>query len=245
MTSATGELLRDGVLTWALPADASCPAQARGLLREALTTLGMPAHGIDDALVMVSELATNALQHAPRGPFELWAYLAGGAHRDPRLVCKIFDTDRATDCKVIASAADMDGDGDGDAESGRGLYVVNGLSVGRWGCHLSRARLAADRPGKVVWFAQTLSAVALPAHRPADPIGELEGMLATRGVTGMVRADRGDMAVLSVRRDLTVWHRAGRLWWREGDVTLQRVAADIVDAAEEAVRRYEELRGDG
>ncbi|RKS77191.1 hypothetical protein BZB76_2568 [Actinomadura pelletieri DSM 43383] len=63
---------------WALPGGPGCAGHARRVLREALTTLGAPPGAIADAQIMVSELATNAHQHAgDHGPHELWLYVGG------------------------------------------------------------------------------------------------------------------------------------------------------------------------
>jgi hypothetical protein len=87
--------------------------------------------------------------HRPSGP-ELWLYLRGnGEHCE--LVCKVFDT-----CPGWAPGAPgADGrQAPADAISGRGLEVVHELSHGRWGYHLTRARLGGwSLRGKAVWFA--------------------------------------------------------------------------------------------
>lgn len=61
---------------WALPGGSGCAGHARRVLRDALASLGVPRDAIADAQLMVSELATNAHQHAgEHGPHELWLYL--------------------------------------------------------------------------------------------------------------------------------------------------------------------------
>jgi hypothetical protein len=74
---------------------------------------------------------------------------------------------------------------------------------------------------------------------------ELEAMLEERGVGGrLVRADQpaSDMSVLSVCRGLTVWCRSGMvsLTSPEGDRGRWGYAG-LVEAAEQTVRRDEEL----
>jgi hypothetical protein len=213
-------------------------------------------------------LASQSLASQDPGPSsagcpELWLYLRGvGIRRE--LVCKIFDGARgwrhgAPSAMSCAPAC---------AASGRGLHLVQELSSGRWGHHPTRSRLGGwGLRGKAVWFsvpaplahsrlvdvtglrAYTLSAdvtadrayVRLSARQAAR---ELEAMLAERGFGHLVRADQpaADMAVLSVCRGLT-------MWCRSGVVTLTSQAggreqwsyADLVEAAEQAVRRYEEL----
>jgi hypothetical protein len=153
---------------------------------------------------------------------------------------------------------------------GRGLQVVHELSGGRWGHHLTRARLGRWKVrGKAVWF-------ALPAPVPAapSPAGDggatrdggdgglatvrrcrqlsarqatekLQDMLSARGLGGrLLRADQpaADMSVLWVSRGLTVS-------CRDGSVLIETPAgdrqhwtyADLVDVSERAVWMHEEL----
>ena len=212
---------------------------------------------------------------------ELWLYLRGlGAGRE--LVCKVFDNYRGWrhGAPPLVSRASV------QAVAGRGLQIVHELSGGRWGHHLTRARLGGFGPngrglagsrlvgggrglrGKAVWFA-----VPAPlAHaRLADVTGvhasalsadvtatrsngrlsarqaarELEAMLDGRGFGGQLERDDQpayDTSVLSVDGSLTV-----RCW--SGLVSLTTPwgscqhwhYADLVEAAEQTVRRYEEL----
>jgi hypothetical protein len=195
---------------------------------------------------------------------ELWIYLRGlGGRRE--LVCKVFDCSRGWRHGALPSVslASM------QAVTGRGLQIVHELSRGRWGHHPTRARLGGwGLRGKAVWFAvpaplaharlvdvtglraYTLSA-DVTATRANERLsarqaaGELEAMLDERGFGGrLVRADQpaSDISVLSVCRGLTVWCRSGV-------VSLTTLAAgrerwnyaDLVEAAEQTVRRYEEL----
>ena len=70
-------------------------------------------------------------------------------------------------------------------------------------------------------------------------------MLDERGFAGrLVRADQpaSDTSVLSVCRGLTVWCRSGVVSLTTGEGTRERWNyADLVEAAEQTVRRYEEL----
>jgi len=215
--------------TWPLPPDPTCAGIARRMFRRAADGLVLDQAVADDGVSMVSELAANTLhaqreQRAQRGQdaarqrpgaqpgqsayttTELWLYLRD-AGQERELVCKVFDTfpgwlrGNVPGRGVRRAPADV--------MSGRGLEVVHELSKGRWGHHLTRARLAGFQVrGKAVWF-------AVPAPEPPDSawppgylrmsVGEamtdLERGLAARGFGGtMVRADdpAGDMAVLSV-----------------------------------------------
>jgi hypothetical protein len=155
------------------------------------------------------------------------------------------------------------------AVAGRGLQIVHELSGGRWGHHPTRARLGGwGLRGKAVWFAvpaplaharlmdvtglraYTLSA-DVTATRANERLSarqaarELETMLGERGFRGrMVRADQpaSDMSVLSVCRGLTVWCRSGVVSLTTPEGGRERWDyADLVEAAEQTVRRYEEL----
>lgn len=137
---------------WPLPADPSAAPRARTAVRRALSSLGVAGECLDDALVCVSELATNAIVHAP-GPHELRLLVRGGA-----IVCEITDADRRP--VVFPPQAAPTGLGQPDArestplpclaEHGRGLSLVALLSGGQCG----------TRPvpgGKGVWFALPLA----------------------------------------------------------------------------------------
>jgi hypothetical protein len=238
-----------------LPIDTTCAAAARRFFREAVSSLGLPSGLVHDGVTMASELAANTL-HAQRnvapagarhrsaaGIPEIWLYLRGTA-RTRELVCKIFDTERGW---VPGNRPGMS-DAPLDSVSGRGLQVVAGLSAGQWGCHLSRSRLGNWKvPGKAVWFSLRIPPAALPDHlgRPrfsADwLIGELEDMLADRGLTSIVRADLDGISVLSISRHLTVWRHGAEASWRLPSGRYERMdLADLMDVAEQIVCAHEE-----
>jgi hypothetical protein len=200
---------------------------------------------------------------APGCP-ELWLYLRGlGLRRE--LVCKVFDGWRGWRHGAAPSPTATPA----QAVAGRGLQIVHELSGGRWGHHLTRARLGGwGVRGKAVWFAvpaplaharladvtglraYTLSA-DVSAARASQRLSarqaarELEAMLGERGFGGwLVRADQpaSDMSVLSVCRGLTLWCRSGEVSLTTPEGARQRWGyADLVEAAEQTVRRYEEL----
>jgi len=194
---------------------------------------------------------------------ELWLYLRGvGIRRE--LVCKIFDGARDWRHGAPPSPARTPV----HAVAGRGLHLVQELSGGRWGYHPTRSRLDGCGPrGKAVWFSvpaplaharmidvtglcsYTLSA-DVTADRLYDRLSarqaacELETMLSERGFGHLVRADQpsADMSVLSVCRGVTVWCRSGTVALTSmGGCREQWNYADLVEAAEQTVRRYEEL----
>ena len=241
-----------------LPADPSCAAAARRFFRTAAAGIGLTEETRYDGAVMASELAANSL-HARRaagtaapvpaeaGHPEIWLYLrqAGG---EQELVCKVFDTlpgwrgGRPPD--LAARVPD-------DAVSGRGLHVLQGLSHGRWGHHLSRARVSGWKvPGKVVWFALPVPrSMALDRFRRPQPgslqaADTLKRMLGERGIGHIVHCDApaSGMSVLSIRRDLTVWCRSRVVSWTTRSGYREcRAFSDLVDAAEQIVCAHEEL----
>ena len=191
---------------------------------------------------------------------ELWLYLRGlGVRRE--LVCKIFDCSRGWRHGSAPSVARVSA----QAVAGRGLQIVHELSGGRWGHHPTRARLGGwGLRGKAVWFAVPaplahgrlmdvtgLLSANVTATRANERLSarqaarELETMLDERGFRGrLVRADRpgSDMSVLSVCRGLTVWCRSGVVSLTTPEGGRERWNyADLVEAAEQTVRRYEEL----
>jgi hypothetical protein len=201
------------------------------------------------------------------GYSELWLYLRGlGGRRE--LVCKVFDGYRGWRHGLPPAASRVQAQGI-QAVTGRGLQIVQELSGGRWGHHPTRARLGGrGARGKAVWFAvpaplaharlvdvtglraYTLSA-DVSATRANERLsarqaaGELQTMLGERGVGGqLVRADQpaADMSVLSVCRGLTVWCRSGVVSLTTPEGARERWNyADLIEAAEQTVRRYSEL----
>jgi hypothetical protein len=199
---------------------------------------------------------------------ELWLYLRG-LGTDRELVCKVFDCCRGWRNGLPPPVSGPAADADVDADVGRGLRIVHELSGGRWGHHPTRARLDGwGIPGKAVWFAvpaplaharlvdvtglraYTLSA-DVTASRARSRLSarqaarELQAMLDERGFSGrLVHDDQPahDLSILSVRRGLTVWCQAGAVSlttpWGSSQ---QWDYADLVEAAEQTVCRYEEL----
>jgi anti-sigma regulatory factor (Ser/Thr protein kinase) len=115
-------------LTLTLPARTESVPAARRFVRQALTDLGA-AGACDDAVAMISELATNAVIHA-RTPYEI-------------AVSRDGDTVRVAvhDLSAVIPRRRAYGV---DATTGRGLRLVATMSSG-WG-------IEAESGGKVVWF---------------------------------------------------------------------------------------------
>jgi hypothetical protein len=258
------------------------------MFRQAAGALALDAEAVDDGETMVSELAANTLHAQPDwhdrrggshgdlgcgngragsardapGECELWLYLRGsGEQRE--LVCKVFDPYPGW----VRGGAPGRGAYRAPADSigGRGLEVVHEMSDGRWGYHLTRARLGGwSLRGKAVWFAtpalraQPRPAAASPllipqgGRGPAGPpvpasvaMTRLEAEMAARGFgETMVRADdpSKDTAVLSVCGELAVWCRAGLAWLRAPGLDGQAWGyGDLVEVAEQAVEAHETL----
>jgi hypothetical protein len=237
-----------------LPIDTTCASAARRFFREALSSLPIPNGLLHDGVTMASELAANTL-HAQRaasgaglqrvasGVPEIWVYLRGDG-RQCELVCKVFDSERDWD-GGLATGMDK---APVDSVSGRGLQVVDGLSAGHWGCHLTLSRLGTWKaPGKAVWFALRIPPAALPDHlgrprfSPDWLVDELEDMLVRRGLTSIVRADADGISVLSISRHLTVWRHRETISWRTSTGEYRRLdVADTVEVAEQIVCANEE-----
>src|SRR6202034_3145206 len=153
---------------------------------------------------------------------EFWLYLRGTGARC-ELVCKVCDaqpgwkTGSLPDVKIRSK----------EGVNGRGLQVVDGLSAGEWGAHLTRGRLGSWKvSGKAVWFALRVppgsdaARFGRPEPRSYQAASELETMLAARGLGGrLVRADEptAAMSVLSVSRGPTVWCHGGTASLRGAD----------------------------
>jgi hypothetical protein len=259
-TLAEASVSAGGCFARPLPLDPTCAGTARSFFREGAAGLGLPGDLVHDGVTMASELAANTLhaqgnvefsgtsQRPVSGFPEFWLYLRGSGSRC-ELVCKVFDsqpgwkTGSLPDVKIRSK----------EGVNGRGLQVVDGLSAGEWGAHLTRGRLGSWKvSGKAVWFALRVPPGCDAARFSRgglslwQAVNELEAMLVGRGLGGrLVRADEPDasMSVLSVSRDLTVWCHSGTASWRAVDGTYQRLAlADLVDVAEQVVWAHEELR---
>ena len=200
---------------------------------------------------------------------ELWIYLRGSGSRR-ELVCKVFDN--CPGWKSGAAPSPYPLPASPEATGGRGLQVVHELSGGRWGHHLTRARLGRWKVrGKAVWF-------ALPAPPAADPwpsgaggltgrdaelatmqwcsrlsarqaTEKLQAMLSARGLgPRLVSAGpaTADLSVLLVTRGLTVFCRGGSVLIETAAGDRQHYTyADLEDATERAVCMTEELEGAG
>jgi anti-sigma regulatory factor (Ser/Thr protein kinase) len=114
--------------SWDFPADVTAASQARHRLTDTLRRLGHSDARIEDARVVVTELAANAVLHA--GSAFTVSIHGDGA----RLRIAVRDRSRAMPAPQAPSAQRL---------SGRGLLLVSALAR-RWG-------VEPDPAGKVVW----------------------------------------------------------------------------------------------
>lgn len=126
-----------------LNCEPSAVPHARRHARNVLSTWDVPGDVLDDALVVVTELAANAVRHAGEGSRapELGSAAPACAMdlrtHDDGLYVAMYDESRRV--PVLRMPSDK-------AESGRGLHLVDELSGGTWGfLH------TASPPGKLVW----------------------------------------------------------------------------------------------
>jgi hypothetical protein len=244
-----------GCCAWPLPLDATCAREARRVFREAAA--GLAGDQLYDGMTMASELAANTLHVQDNvelgtgglpfaGAPELWIYLRR-ARGQWELVCKVFDSVAGWHGPVPVPCVAEE-----TAVSGRGLQVVDSLSGGRWGHHLTRSRLGGWKvPGKAVWFALPVSCARVPGWlrrsrlAPCQSSRALEAMLTDRGLgPRLLRAEEptAAMSVLSIRPGLTVWCRDRVIWWQTSEGCYeQRVPTDLIDTAEKIVCTCQEM----
>ncbi|SDR09493.1 Histidine kinase-like ATPase domain-containing protein [Streptomyces sp. 2112.3] len=124
--------MRDKVVSHPLESHVRAVPQARRIIRTELARWGLPEH-VEIAELLVSELVTNAVQHA-WGPLHL---RMSHSPLDRTLRCDIADG-----CPAAPPAHRPPARADED--HGRGLHLVDQLAT-RWGARHTAA-------GKTVWF---------------------------------------------------------------------------------------------
>jgi serine/threonine-protein kinase RsbW len=113
--------------------EAASVAQARAFV---VKTLGAGWPGLDDVLLMISELASNAVRHTASGTGGVFGVTVSLAEHTARI--------EVTDAGSPTQPAIPDGDADLSDDGGRGLRIVNALATA-WGHD-------GDETGRVVWF---------------------------------------------------------------------------------------------
>jgi serine phosphatase RsbU (regulator of sigma subunit)/anti-sigma regulatory factor (Ser/Thr protein kinase) len=121
----------------------TAPSRARSFTREALGSWGLPPERVDDAVLLVSELVANAVQHAGT-KLEVACKLIGGGP-DPLdstvSGIEVRVTDRHPARALPEAPAAL---GDTESERGRGLLLPTALAAA-WGVTYTAA-------AKTVWF---------------------------------------------------------------------------------------------
>ncbi|MFI2030535.1 ATP-binding protein [Streptomyces buecherae] len=127
-------------------------AQARAALRCALDQLGYDDETVDNAVLVASEVVTNAVRHAT-GPYEMRLRRTAA-----EIICEVEDRDSrlprlASSFTALSPKAAEETYEQGSLqalpECGRGLVIVHQLTNGVWGF---RSRQGA----KAAWFAVPL-----------------------------------------------------------------------------------------
>ncbi|MFD0502374.1 SpoIIE family protein phosphatase [Streptomyces chiangmaiensis] len=144
LLARTCALTSDRVVTWDIPADPECVAQARTLAVEQLEAWRLPALTFVTELV-VSELVTNAIRYGTP-PIQLRLV------RDTALICEVSDSSNTAPHLRRARTFD---------EGGRGLLLVAQLTQ-RWGTRHSKG-------GKTIWCEQALPAADNSPAAGGDP----------------------------------------------------------------------------
>lgn len=131
-----------------LAPDAQAASQARRLLRTVITTWGLRVDA-DVAVLLASELVTNAVLHADGGavPHGEGAITMRVRCARGELRVEVHDWSRSLPAPVPPDAGD-------DAESGRGLMLVVALAA-EWGFDRTPG-------GKVVYFTLPFEAAPIP-----------------------------------------------------------------------------------
>ncbi|OEJ61844.1 protein phosphatase [Streptomyces agglomeratus] len=128
----TGMLGSDQVAVWDLTADPEAVSFARAAATKKVGEWELGELSFTTELV-VSELVTNALRHAPAGPIQLRLI------RDRTLICEVSDTGHTSPHLRHARS---------DDEGGRGLFLVAQMTQ-QWGTRYTPT-------GKTIWAEQSL-----------------------------------------------------------------------------------------
>ncbi|MEV5408159.1 ATP-binding protein [Thermopolyspora sp. NPDC052614] len=138
---------RPRIAAWSLPVH-DAVRRARRLLRDQISHPALDAESISDLDVVITELTSNAVRHAP-GPYELRILHIGG------VPWRIEVADAGTGAELIESLMRRPLVVPDQVEAlevgGRGLLIVAKLTSGR--CGARQARLCGTgQNGTVVWF---------------------------------------------------------------------------------------------
>ncbi|MFA1551779.1 ATP-binding protein [Actinomadura chokoriensis] len=234
LTGAPADIPIGGACAFQLPGDLSAASTARSLVAATMRQLGFAPDPIEDARLAVSELATNALTHAPPALIpaaqpELWIWAR--TRPAPQLVVSVFDAHR--DAWPIALGAGL------LDEHGKGLCIVAALATDT-GIHLTRSRLTVS-PGKRVWFTLPLTA-PWPADgsaiAPISAADRLTAALRSRGVPTTLRSDDHGVSLLTAGTT-NIWVEPKAFAWHDGQGYTRHPLADLQETAERIVGHHE------
>ncbi|MFE9427191.1 SpoIIE family protein phosphatase [Kitasatospora sp. NPDC006697] len=192
--------------------DGRSASAARGFVREALMGWGLP-EVVDDAVVLVSELVTNAVVHAGTAAEvsclrEEDSVQIGVTDRHPERGLPSFAGEPETGADNSEHFADAEGEG------GRGLLMCSALSS-RWGVEYTAGQ-------KTVWFRLPLQR-SLPGTRVALPQAPGEVLPSTEGPVLVA------VAQLDAAGAVTAWNPdAEELFRRPAAEVLGRPWAELV-----------------
>lgn len=148
-----------------LAATPNAVAWARRHTVDILRRWRFPDEGIEVARLLVSELATNAIQHAR--PAETSRTMNIGFAGPSTIVLRLWPTDEG----IALSVSDRDPQpptprtSDNSTTGGRGLFLVEAMAI-RWGCYPTRLH-----PGKIVWAEVPTKPKAIISEPGADSHG--------------------------------------------------------------------------
>ena len=130
------ERLKTAAAEW-FPGEAASVRQARDFVR-AILGVGWP--GLDDVLLMVSEIASNAVRHTASGDGSWFDLTVTASEYAARV--EIADRGSSSEPRIPDQSSEA-----GALTGGRGLRIVDALAD-RWGAR-------GDELGRVVWFEVT------------------------------------------------------------------------------------------
>ncbi|GAA2775476.1 SpoIIE family protein phosphatase [Kitasatospora cinereorecta] len=180
-------------------------AAARGFVRDALLGWGLP-EVVDDAVVLVSELVTNAVVHAGT------AAEVACLREDTAVRIEVTDRHPERGLPSLANlpASSSDHFADPDGEGGRGLLMCSALAS-RWGVEYAAGR-------KTVWFRLDLPEQQAGTRYalPSLPGGELPGTDGPVRVAVVQLDEDGRIRTWNADAEALLHHRAdtvlGRPW---------------------------------
>ena len=147
-----------------LHAHPGAPSLSRQFITQLCDLWGVAEDTTEKALLLVSELVTNAAHATARLTGPNWGRYVVVRARITTSELRVEVLDHSPDMPVVQQS-------DAHSESGRGLILVNELAD-EWGCHPAVKFLA--HLGKAVWFTVKLSKPpqprnARPEAKPLDP----------------------------------------------------------------------------